>query len=143
MVAAGLTSLGWLMDLQRAGDHFAPIGSNGFFTRHGPRAAFDQQPVDACASVAACLAAGRVSGDPRWAAEARTAFEWFLGANHLQHLLFDPATGGCLDGLHADRPNLNQGAESTVSFLQALHDMRTAADDVGHVALHEPQVAIP
>ena len=62
------------------------------------------------------------------------AFNWFLGENHLQHWLFDPSTGGCRDGLHVDRPNHNQGAEATLSFLLALHELRTiAAPDVHHV----------
>jgi hypothetical protein len=92
---------------------------------------FDQQPVEACAIVSACLGAYHVHGDRRWLTQARWAFNWFLGENHLQHWLFDPSTGGCRDGLHADRPNQNQGAEATLSFLLALHELRTiAAHDV-------------
>ena len=87
-------------------------------------ASFDQQPVEACATVSACLDAFRVSHDPRWATHARCAFNWFLGENHLQHWLFDPSTGGCRDGLHEDRPNQNQGAEATLSFLLALQGVR-------------------
>ena len=63
--------------------------------------------------------------DACWADSARVAFGWFLGQNHLQHALYDPATGGCRDGLHAERPNENQGAESTLSFLMALVNMRS------------------
>jgi len=127
MVAAGLRSLEWLARIQRSTDgYFAPIGSNGFYRRGGPRAAFDQQPVEACAMVSACLAARRVTGDMRWADEARRALHWFFGQNHLQQSLYDPATGGCRDGLHADRMNENQGAESTLSFLLALSEMRSA-----------------
>ena len=76
--------------------------------------------------VSACLAAERVSGDRRWAKIARRAFDWFLGQNHLQQSLYDPASGGCRDGLHADRANENQGAESTLAFLLALVEMRSA-----------------
>ena len=54
------------------------------------------------------------------------AFDWFLGQNQLQQSLYDPTTGGCRDGLHADRVNENQGAESTLSFLLALLEMRSA-----------------
>ena len=83
--------------------------------------------------VSACLDAHRVTGDGRWAEQARRAFNWFLGENHLQHWLYDPSTGGCRDGLHADRANENQGAESTLSFLLALHALRTidCADVLG------------
>lgn len=127
MATAGARSLEWLAEIQCSGDgYFAPIGSNGFYERGGTRAWFDQQPVEAYAMVSACLEAQRVTGDPRWAAPARRAFSWFLGQNHLQRSLYDATTGGCRDALHADRANENQGAESTLSFLLALLEMRSA-----------------
>ncbi len=127
MTKAGLESLSWLADLQRAdleGGHFVPIGSNGFYQRGGARARFDQQPVEAQAMVSACLEAYHITGDKRWRNEARRAFEWFLGRNDLNHPIYDPTTGGCRDGLHPDRPNENQGAESTLAFLQSLLELR-------------------
>jgi glycosyltransferase involved in cell wall biosynthesis len=124
MVAAGLGSLEWLNELQRSDEgYFAPIGSNGFYPRHAERARFDQQPLEACATVSACLDAWRVTGDEKWAHEMWHAFSWFLGENQLRASLYDPTTGGCRDGLHPDRPNENQGAESTLSFLLALSEM--------------------
>ena len=128
MTEAGLESLSWLADLQRADarGHFVPIGSNGFYQRGGERARFDQQPVEAQAMVSACLEAYRITGDKRWRKEARRAFEWFLGRNDLNLPIYDPTTGGCRDGLHPDRPNENQGAESTLAFLQALLELRLA-----------------
>ena len=128
MIEAGMRSLDWLMSLQSSPDkQFAAIGSNGFYERGASPAAFDQQPVEACATVSACLDAYHVLDDRRWLIQARWAFNWFLGENHLQHWLFDASTGGCRDGLHIDRPNQNQGAESTLSFLFALHELRTVA----------------
>src|SRR5207249_4962124 len=100
------------------------IGSNGFYPRGGTKADFDQQPLEACAMVSACLEAQRVTGDERWREHARRAFGWFLGQNPLQQSLYDASTGGCRDGLHADRANENQGAESTLSFQLALLEMR-------------------
>jgi glycosyltransferase involved in cell wall biosynthesis len=129
MMEAGFESLGWLADLQRAdadGGHFVPIGSNGFYKKDGERARFDQQPVEAQAMVSACLEAYKISGDKQWYKEARRAFEWFLGRNDLDIPMYDPTTGGCRDGLHPDRPNENQGAESTLAFLQALLELRLA-----------------
>jgi len=127
MLAAGTRSLAWLMSTQTSKDgYFAPVGSNGFYGRGKPLAAFDQQPVEACGMVSACLEAHRVTGEQHWVAEASRAFSWFLGQNHLQHSLYDPSTGGCRDGLHADRANENQGAESTLSFWLALVEMRAA-----------------
>jgi hypothetical protein len=127
MTEAGLESLNWLAELQRStpgGGHFVPIGSNGFYHRGGERARFDQQPIEARAMVSACLEAHRGTGDERWRKEVRRAFEWFLGRNDLNLSLYDPNTGGCHDGLHPDRLNMNQGAESTLAFLQTLLELR-------------------
>ena len=127
MTDAGLESLIWLADLQRASaGHFVPIGSNGFYQHGGERARFDQQPVEAQAMVSACLEAFRITGDKHWNKEAHRAFEWFLGRNDLNLPIYDPTTGGCRDGLHPDRANENQGAESTLSFLQSLLELRLA-----------------
>ncbi len=129
MTEAGLESLQWLADLQHAdieGRHFVPIGSNGFYKKGGECARFDQQPVEAQAMVSACLEAQRATGKKSWHVEARRAFEWFLGRNDLRLPLYDPTTGGCRDGLHSDRPNENQGAESTLAFLQSLLELRMA-----------------
>jgi hypothetical protein len=106
---------------------FSPVGSDGFFPQRGAKAQFDQQPIEACATVAACLDAWRVSGEERWVTEIWRAFGWFLGENEGDTPLFDPATQGCRDGLHPDRVNENQGAESTLSFLLSLVDMRALA----------------
>ena len=125
MTDAGMESLRWLVDLQDAGHgHFVPIGSNGFYQHGNDRARFDQQPVEAQATVSACLEAFRITGDKYWISEARTAFEWFLGRNDLNIPVYDATTGGCRDGLHPDRPNENQGAESTLAFLQSLLELR-------------------
>ena len=129
MSDAALESLTWLADLQRDktnGGHFVPIGSNGFYKRGGVRARFDQQPVEAQAMVSACLEAHRITGDKNWYKEARRAFDWFLGRNDLHLPIYDPTTGGCRDGLHPDRPNENQGAESSLAFLQAVLELRLA-----------------
>ena len=127
MVSIGLESLDWLLEMQRcaANGHFVPIGSQGFYRQGGEKAHFDQQPLEAAGAVSACLQAYRVTGDIRWRSEAWSAFNWFLGDNDLQLPLYDSATGGCRDGLHPDRANENQGAESTLSFLMALVEMQS------------------
>jgi len=126
MVSAGLESLDWLMEQQRCetNGHFVPIGSQGFYRQGEEKARFDQQPIEAAGAVSACLQAYLVTGDSRWRKEAWSAFNWFLGDNDLQLSLYDSVTGGCRDGLHPDRANENQGAESTLSFLMALLEMR-------------------
>ncbi|MEJ7637636.1 MAG: glycosyltransferase family 4 protein [Singulisphaera sp.] len=120
----GLLALGWLVEVQRAPQgHFRAIGCHGFYRKGGMPARFDQQPIEANATVAACLEAYRATQDPRWMNEARSSFEWFLGRNDLGQELYDPATGGCFDGLQEDRVNRNQGAESTLAFLLSLAEM--------------------
>lgn len=137
MTATGIRSLEWLTTIQRTADgYFAPVGTKGFFERGMTAAVFDQQPVDACATVSACMHAFRATGDHRWAEHARLAFTWFLGQNQLHQPLYDPLSGGCRDALHADRVNENEGAESTLSFLLALMDMRK--DEVRWNAMQVP-----
>ena len=123
----GLLALRWLTELQTSEQgHFRPIGSNGFYRRGGVRANFDQQPVEAQATVSACLEAYRATADFWWYEQAQRAFDWFIGWNDLGLELYSPHSGGCRDGLHVDRVNGNQGAESTLAFLLSLAEMRLA-----------------
>lgn len=124
MKHCGLDSLRWLMKNQY-GDSgcFRPVGSNGFWLRGEKPAQFDQQPIEAAAAVSACIEAYHATGDADWKKDAQRAFAWFLGENDLSLSLYDPTNGGCRDGLHENRMNQNQGAESTLSFLLALADM--------------------
>jgi glycosyltransferase involved in cell wall biosynthesis len=127
MVTIGLRALAWLARVQRSPEGwFAPIGSDGFHERGGLPSRFDQQPIEACGMVSACRSAFEHTGQAHWQQEAQRAFAWFLGHNSLQAPLYDPLTGGCSDGLHPERLNENQGAESTLSFLQALVEVRLA-----------------
>jgi glycosyltransferase involved in cell wall biosynthesis len=124
-VEAGLRSLRWLMSLQTTSSGcFRPVGTKSFGTLRQPPEAFDQQPVEASATISACLAAGRAEAGAEWPAGAMRAFAWFLGENDLQTTLIDPDTGSCSDGLHPDRPNENKGAESVLSYLLGLAEIR-------------------
>ncbi len=123
----GLQTLRWLTELQISEKgHFRSIGTNGFYRRDGMRANFDQQPIEAQAMVSACLEAYRATSDYWWYEQAQRAFDWFIGWNDLGLELYSPKTGGCRDGLHVDRVNQNQGAESTLAFLLSLAEMRLA-----------------
>jgi hypothetical protein len=125
MLELGLKTLRWLIKVQTSeAGAFRPVGSNGFYPRGKERARFDQQPIEAQATVSACIEAYHATGDIFWVAEARRAFEWFLGRNDLGMALYDASTGGCRDGLHVDRLSQNQGAESTLAFLLALAEKR-------------------
>ncbi len=131
LVELGLKALRWLIRVQtsKAGS-FRPVGSNGFYPRQGERALFDQQPIEAQVTVSACIEAYQATHDATWLAEARRAFEWFLGRNDLGLALYDATTGGCRDGLHVDRVSENQGAESTLAFLLALAEMQALQNTI-------------
>ena len=125
---AGLKSLHWLVTQQTsATGQFRPVGTEGFYDKRKPPRAFDQQPLEAAATIAACLAAWRADHDVEWKAEAARVFAWFLGSNDLSVSLVDLETGSCRDGLHPDRPNENCGGESVVSYLLGLCEIRQIA----------------
>lgn len=144
MTAAGIESLEWLLAAQHRGDDeiFVPIGSNGFYTEGDEKSRFDQQPIEACATISACLEAYRSTHQEQWLQEAQGVFCWFLGKNDLQIPLYDVATGGCKDGLHPDRVNENQGAESTLSFLMALLEMQAANVSIANKLHKEVSVTL-
>jgi len=127
-VEAGLRSLRWLMTVQTTQEgYFRPIGTESFGDKRTPPRAFDQQPLEAAATISACLAALRANGNAEWRADAARAFAWFLGGNDLSLPLVDLETGSCRDGLHPDRPNENRGAESVLSYLLGLAEIRQLA----------------
>jgi glycosyltransferase involved in cell wall biosynthesis len=120
-IDVGLRSLRWLMSFQTTlSEYFRPVGTESFIRDRRKPGMFDQQPVEASATISACLAASRVDNSPEWPIGARRAFGWFLGENDLQISLIDPDTGSCSDGLHPDRANENKGAESVLSYLLGL-----------------------
>ncbi len=129
LIDGGLRTLVWLIEHQTTpAGHFRPVGTDGFLNglRQAP-VAFDQQPVEAPATIAACLAAMAVEPGPIWQIEADRAYAWFGGANDLGVALADPGDGSCRDGLHPDRDNEKRGAESVLSYLIAWADMRRFA----------------
>lgn len=118
MIDAALKSLRWLLDVQTTdAGHISIIGNHGWLVRGDGKAQFDQQPLEAYAMVHACLTAAELTGDKQWADEAWRCFEWFRGYNDLGVPLYHEETGGCQDGLQANGPNKNQGAESVLAYL--------------------------
>jgi len=119
----GLDSLAWLCQVLEVDGGISLIGNRGWYKRGAQRAVYDQQAVDACALVSACVAAFRSSGDERFRRWAVLGYEWFQGRNPGGHSMIDPETGGCFDGLEAAGVNLNQGAESVLAWLLAWEDI--------------------
>ncbi|WP_370674298.1 glycosyltransferase family 4 protein [Pleomorphomonas sp. PLEO] len=125
VVRAGLRTLDWLIAIQTAPSGvFRPVGSNSFGTLHEKPQPFDQQPLEAAATISACVAAWTATRNLKWKIEAERAFAWFMGINDLSVPLVDTKTGRCRDGLHYDRANENCGAESVVSYLLGLSEIR-------------------
>ena len=117
ITSEGLRALEWLAAIQtNPTGQFRPVGSDTFGDpRRSPRP-FDQQPLEALATISACAAAWRAGRNPLWRDHAGRAFAWFFGENDLGVPLVDVETGACRDGLHPDRANENRGAESTLAY---------------------------
>ena len=113
-------SLEFLMSAQTVQGVFAPIGNKGWHRVGGHRALYDQQPVDAGATVEACNRFYRTTGDRRYADWSSFALSWYHGSNLKRLSVYDNVTGGCYDGLTEEGLNLNQGAESVLSYLLAV-----------------------
>jgi glycosyltransferase involved in cell wall biosynthesis len=143
MVEQGLASLEWLVGLQLSAEGTVSlIGNQGWLARDGSRARFDQQPIDASALVEACLAAWQATREAAWRERARHFLGWFLGSNDTQSMLYDSSTGGCRDGLSPNGPNLNEGAESTLSWLISLLAFHQLEQEGGAGAPAGPRVAV-
>jgi hypothetical protein len=112
-------SLDFLLKVQTIEDRFVPIGNCGWYERGGERAIYDQQSIEASCMVEAALAAFRVTRDEKYQRAAYTTFEWFLGKNSKNLVVYNVDTGGCHDGITPLGLNLNEGAEATVSYLLA------------------------
>ena len=110
----------------RSEGHFSPIGNRGWWPRGGPRARYDQQPIEATALLLAAEAAFEVTGGPSHRATMEWAYGWFLGRNDARRRVALPETGACHDGLTPTGVNANQGAESTLMWLIALERIRAA-----------------
>ncbi len=131
MIEMGLKSLKWLYTVQTENGYFAPIGNNGWYKRGGSKAHFDQQPIEANAMIEACVEAFNITRDKTWIDNTVTCFNWYLGYNDLNMLIYDPKTGGCRDGLMADGINQNEGAESTLAWLLSLMTLQKLyADEI-------------
>ena len=131
MIDMGLRSLKWLLSIQTEKGHFVPVGNKGWYEKGGPKARFDQQPIESNTMIEACVEAFNITRDKTWIDSAVTCFNWFLGNNDLNMLLYDAKTGGCRDGLMADGINQNEGAESSLSWLLSLMTLQKLyADEI-------------
>ena len=115
----GKESLEFLSNLVIINDKLVLIGHNGWYFKDGERSFHDQQPVDAASMVQAYKVAYKITKDKDYYKKSIISFNWFLGRNSINQSVYDEVTGGCFDGLLPNCLNLNQGAESTISYLLA------------------------
>ena len=132
MLNDGLATLAWL-DAVQTNDRgqFRAVGTDSFGRRYAGPLPFDQQPLEAWATIDAARLAYTITGEPRWSKAARRAYDWYLGANDIGLPLGSLSDGGCFDGLMSDRVNLNQGAESVLAFQFACCAMREMTEEDG------------
>jgi len=137
MIEQGLAALDWLDHHQTNDDgQFRAVGTDSFGRAYADPLPFDQQPLEAWATVDAMLFAYRLTDDSRWLDAAWRAHGWYLGENDLGLPIATVADGGCYDGLMSDRVNLNQGAESILAFQFVCTAMTQAASEAEREPAH-------
>lgn len=119
--SSGLLTLNFLISKTFSADMYRPIGHSEWYTQDQKRSHYDQQPEDPASMISALTCAYAKTNDELYLRLAKKCFSWFLGNNSLHESLYDVESGGCYDGLHPDRVNLNQGAESLISYLMSSH----------------------
>ena len=140
LIDCGLSTLEWICSKQTSPEgSFRAVGTESFHRPYAEPLKFDQQPLEAQATVDACAEAFRASGDRRWVAEAERAYRWFLGQNDLELPLATQEDGGCFDGLMPTGLNRNQGAESILAL--QLASCAISALGVGVESVAGPQAA--
>lgn len=119
----GLATLDFLTEIQWKGDFFDMVGNDGWYSYSGEKPIFDQQPIEAGYLTQAYVSAYEIVRERKYLDLARYSFEYFLGRNRLQTVMYDYSTGAVCDGLNRDGMNCNQGAESVICFLMALSSL--------------------
>jgi glycosyltransferase involved in cell wall biosynthesis len=142
MIARGIETLAWIVERQTSPEgRFRAVGTESFGRPYAAPLAFDQQPLEAQATIDACASAFAVTHDRRWIDEAQRAYRWFLGQNDLDLPLASPQDGGCFDGLMPHGLNRNQGAESILALQMASCAISALSKQAGTVAGPERAVA--
>jgi hypothetical protein len=140
-----LLSFHFLLSKTFKGNRIKVVSNNGWLQRGSEVSAYHQggeQPIDVAYTILALDRFYAVFKDEDYRTKMWTAFNWFQGANHLHRIMYNPCTGGCYDGLESNTVNLNQGAESTVSYLMA----RLTVEEVGekgYEPIPERRASIP
>src|SRR3569623_21724 len=117
LIDCGIAALDWIAAQQPApAGRIRAVGTESFGRPYADPLPFDQQPLEAQATIDACEAAFEATGDARWINEAMRAYRWYLGRNDHDLPLATAQDGGCFDGLTPVGLNRNQGAESILAL---------------------------
>ncbi|HWQ47519.1 MAG TPA: glycosyltransferase family 4 protein, partial [Methanosarcina sp.] len=119
----GLATLDFLTETQWKGDFFDMVGNQGWYSYNGEKPIFDQQPIEAGYLSQAYVLAYEIVRERKYLELAKYSFEYFLGRNRLQAVMYDYSTGAVCDGLNSDGMNCNQGAEPVICYLMALSSL--------------------
>ncbi len=119
----GLATLDFLTEIQWKGDFFDTVGNHGWYPYNGQKPLFDQQPIEAGYLTQAYVSAYEIVRERKYLELAKYSFEYFIGRNRLQAVMYDYSTGAVFDGLTSEGMNCNQGAESVICFLMALNSL--------------------
>ena len=122
------TTFDFLLSLTFKDNQIKVISNQGWYHRGKTVNEYGEQPIDVAYTILALQTFYQVFEDVTYKVKMKIAFDWFLGKNHLQQIVYNPQTGGCYDGLEQYHVNLNQGAESTISYLLS----RLAMEKVTH-----------
>jgi uncharacterized protein YyaL (SSP411 family) len=129
----------FLLTLTFKNDQIEVISNQGWYQKGKPVQRYGEQPIDVAYTILALQTFYQVFEDPIYKAQMKIAFDWFLGKNHLHQIVYNSRTGGCYDGLEEDHVNLNQGAESTLSYLLS----RLAMEKVASISKIENRELVP
>lgn len=114
-----LESLDFLISKTYNGDNFKVISNNGWYHKDSEPQEYGEQPIDVSYMIQTLNSFYNAFKNPEYKEQMKIAFNWFLGKNHLNQIMYNPVSGGGYDGLEKENVNLNQGAESTVCYLTA------------------------
>jgi len=113
------------------------ISNRSWLSKGGEREHFGEQPIDVAYTILALHTFYHAFKEDEYLNKLKIAFSWFLGNNHLHRIIYNPCTGGCYDGLEETHVNLNQGAESTVSYLMARLTAGQYYDNISQPKVHK------
>lgn len=130
-------SFDFLLSITFRNNQIKVISNQGWHHKNSNANDFGEQPIDVTYTILALNTFYKEFDDSDYLQKMETAFNWFLGKNHLHQIVYNPATGGCYDGLEEHHVNLNQGAESTVSYLMARLVFEEIQNPKAEVQLYE------